>query len=646
MGRPKHARLAPASLDPLQRFRLLEACDGVLGMRLHALVAGLRTGRPVVGLAYDPKVTALMEAAGVGQAAVPPGEWTAEAIGGALAGMDARGGDRLESRQSPPTPSADLAIELIRRGPREAPADTALARRLGIERVREGLRLETELGLQVVRLGQMAEQAALQREDARRVQDYLVAERNRIEYDYWALQGSFGVDLMRRYWRFLAMLAPDGSRRRMLYRMGHRVLRRALSLISLPLGPSAMGRRPQGSGGLLQTGGGLTGPGRQTGSLDARFDLARFYSDRRSTYPAVARAVIFSATQLIESEGQRPTNLAFELAKMGIPVVFCYWRWDRSPWTVQERLAEGIFQFPMDLAAQVPGDLFPPAAGPSLVLFEFPHPDLFRVEATAHASGWVTIYEAIDDWEGFHRVGQAGWYDRAFEGHLAATSDLVCAVNDRLAERMIGLGAREVEVIPNGVPSGIAKVTTERLLPRGDVTVGYFGHLSSSWFDWPLIRSAANARPKWRWYIIGYGADQNLTAVPDNVAVLGKVPQRDLASYAANWDVGVVPFRTGRVASSADAIKIYEYMAMGLPAVVVGAPLPSMPDGLALQARNSEEFLSQIEAAAATKESLRDERIAFGVSSSWENRGHQVLGKVESMAQRVGEKLCVFPTPP
>jgi polysaccharide pyruvyl transferase WcaK-like protein len=90
MERGGQAALVPDGLDPLQRFRLLEGCDAVLGMRLHAVIAALRGGVPVVGLAYDPKVAALMEASGLGGACLGPEGWQREWIAAALRAATAR----------------------------------------------------------------------------------------------------------------------------------------------------------------------------------------------------------------------------------------------------------------------------------------------------------------------------------------------------------------------------------------------------------------------------------------------------------------------------------------------------------------------------------------------------------------------------
>jgi len=637
MKRGTSARILSEGLGFLGVNDALGGCDLVLGMRLHSLVAATRECVPAVALAYDPKIQAFMVDSGMDEFCLPMRGIQAEVLSARLTcALDNAVRLRLESRIARDKmnvraeESVEKALRLV--GERKSFVGSGL---LG-EALAMYSRLPQEAKAQL-----RANQADL--EGVRKQRDYLVADRHRMEYDYAALRGSFGVKLIRRYWRWLGKLAPEGSRRRVAYRVLHPFLRGGLELLSRPLGLDRGGQASQDHEATWEsyTAGQLGGL--EPGVLDARLALMQFGAQAVSLHPTISSVVFFSATQLIESEGQRPTNLAFEFAKAGIPVVFCNWRWDKTPWTVQDRLTEGILQFPMDLAVHGPSQLFRRCfRRPGVVVFEFPHPDLFHVAATAHASGWVTVYDVIDDWDGFHSVQQASWYEQGFEQHLLVTSDLVLGVNDTLIERIRGLGRAEVDLVPNGLPSSIGRVRLPRVLPRGELTVGYFGHLTSSWFDWDLVIGAAKARPEWVWHIIGYGADRDLTNLPQNVILMGKVKQEDLASYAANWDVGLIPFKKGRLASGADAIKLYEYMAMGLPVVAVGAPVPATAAGLALEASSGTELILTIEAAASTKERLKEARLSFAAKSSWRSRSDQILDLIESRAQRIGEKLSLF----
>jgi glycosyltransferase involved in cell wall biosynthesis len=231
-----------------------------------------------------------------------------------------------------------------------------------------------------------------------------------------------------------------------------------------------------------------------------------------------------------------------------------------------------------------------------------------------------------------------------FERHLASAADAVFAVTPLLAERLRALGAAEAEVLPNGLLPEIAEVGAPVSAPGGEVTVGYFGHLTAAWFDWELVAGAARARPTWKFELIGYGGAPE-SELPGNVVLLGPRPHRDLAAYAARWDVGIVPFKPGRLAASADPIKTYEYLAMGLPVVVTGVLPPPGGEAFLRRADDLEGFLAALteEAEAArSRPEAAAERRAFAATCTWAARVDALLAALARRGQRVGEKEELF----
>lgn len=77
--------VVPRSWEAASRFWLCAAADLTVGMRLHACIGALRGGRRPLGLAYDPKVAALFDELGEGEAAREPGAWTASDLAAAIA---------------------------------------------------------------------------------------------------------------------------------------------------------------------------------------------------------------------------------------------------------------------------------------------------------------------------------------------------------------------------------------------------------------------------------------------------------------------------------------------------------------------------------------------------------------------------------
>ncbi|HKV10302.1 MAG TPA: glycosyltransferase, partial [Thermoanaerobaculia bacterium] len=446
------------------------------------------------------------------------------------------------------------------------------------------------------------------------------------------VEGTIAYRLLTRFWALMRLLFPEGSRRRALYRG----VRRAVGRL---VGKGASAPSAAGGGGAGEAAAGAA----QAVMPDPRSDLLHFEDQVRHS-GATRVVALFSATQLLESEGQRPTQLALTLSRRGIPVVFVYWRWWDHEWIPQNRLGEGIVQIPIDVIAKQPEMLTSAFRGlEKIALFEFPWPGFFETLAAASSAGWITLYDVLDDWEEFHRVGQAIWYDEEFERHMIGASDAVFAINEVLAGRIRSLGGDGVEIVGNGLKPGLEAVREAKPLERGEITVGYFGYLAGAWFDWELIAEAARLRPSWRFYLIGYGGSPDGVRLPDTVHLLGKQPQRDLAAYAANWDVAIIPFKPDRLAAGADPIKTYEYLAMGLPVVATGVYPPSGGEAFVLRAEGAQGFVRALEEAAGRKEpGEADSRRAFAASCTWDHRLDALLATVEQGRQRVGEKRALF----
>lgn len=613
------AVLVERSLAPAELAGLLGRCGRVLAMRYHAALFSLAAGVPVAALAYDPKVSSLLAGAGLSALALPPERWTAGAIAAVLETTgEAREKGKLagfqEEMRRRAGRSAALAIEVLDRGVGEPSEGRRLTFEVAAGKALSAFRLEGELG-----------KAKQERDALREQRDRLRAERNDLAHRLEEVEGTVAYRLVSRFWRLMGRLFPEGSRRRTLYRGVRGLAARMLGMRRPPVTAEASGGPPP----------------------DLRADLLAL-EDRARASGARRVVAIFSATQLLESEGQRPTQLALTLARRGIPVIFVYWRWWEHEWCPQDRLEEGIVQVPIDVVAKSPEVVTGAFEGMErIALFEFPWPGFFETLATASSAGWITVYDVLDDWEEFHRVGQAVWYDEELERHMIGATDAVFAINEVLAGRIRGLGGEAVEVVGNGLKPGLEVVHEPRPLGRGEITVGYFGYLAGAWFDWELIAEAARRRPSWRFYLIGYGGSPEGIDLPETVSLLGKQPQGDLAAYAANWDVAVIPFKPDRLAAGADPIKTYEYLAMGLPVVATGVHPPAGGEAFVTRAEGVEAFVRAIEAAAAGEDPGEvAARRAFAAACTWDHRLDAILGSLAAGRQRVAEKRALFGAPP
>jgi len=645
---PGRAILVERRLAPQELAGLVGRCSRVLAMRYHAALFALAAEMPVAALAYDPKVVALFSVAGLADLALPPENWRAEAVAAVLEGArrPAAGfGGEMKRRAAR---SADLAIEILETERPTSFAAHQLLGELAADKAVAAFRLEVESALLRKELAaRIAESDRLQasaRESLQAVElekaglrqqrDLILAERNDLDRRLTAFERTLAYRLMSKFWRLMRRVFPAGSRRHKLYRRARRGVARLLGAVD-PAGSDAAWR--EGTGGAK-----ASSPAAEQGP-DFRADLLAFEERVRESGlgPVVA---IFSATQLLESEGQRPTQLALALARRGVPVVFVYWRWWDNEWRPQDRLADGIVQIPIDVVTKQPEMLTAAFEGSErIALFEFPHPGFFATLSAANSAGWITVYDVLDDWEEFQRVGQAIWYDEEYERHQIGASDALFAVNGSLAGRIRELGGAAVEVLGNGLKPGIEALREPRPLVRGELTVGYFGYLAGAWFDWELIAAAAGRRPAWRFYLIGYGGSPEGVKLPPNVELLGKQPQTDLAAFAANWDVAVIPFKPDRLAAGADPIKTYEYLAMGLPVVATGVYPPAGGEAFVVHTEGVENFVREIERAAGrgTGEEI-DARRAFAAGCTWDHRVGELLAALAAGRQRVAEKRALL----
>jgi glycosyltransferase involved in cell wall biosynthesis len=173
------------------------------------------------------------------------------------------------------------------------------------------------------------------------------------------------------------------------------------------------------------------------------------------------------------------------------------------------------------------------------------------------------------------------------------------------------------------VPSEIASIPRPRL--------GYFGAIEPWLVDQELITRAASERPSWQWVFIGNRSrGLDIEKLP-NTHFLPAVKYDDLPSYAAGFDVCVLPWETEKTFTSyGSAIKVREYLATGKPVVI--SPLPeyeSMKDVLRV-ARSRDEFFRLVAEAIDEKNPAAvRKRQSSVMDGTWDARAEWVSNLIE-----------------
>jgi glycosyltransferase involved in cell wall biosynthesis len=110
-------------------------------------------------------------------------------------------------------------------------------------------------------------------------------------------------------------------------------------------------------------------------------------------------------------------------------------------------------------------------------------------------------------------------------------------------------------------------------VPPGKV-LGFFGTLSN-WLDYDLIAAVAKACPDWELHFVGKVdyLPADFTTLP-NVRLFPAVPFRELPRIISSWRAAWVPFQLNSLTRGVNPLKIWEYLAAGLP--THSTPLPEV----------------------------------------------------------------------
>lgn len=216
-------------------------------------------------------------------------------------------------------------------------------------------------------------------------------------------------------------------------------------------------------------------------------------------------------------------------------------------------------------------------------------------------------------------------------------ADSVFVCSDRLLSLVQGAHSR-VHVVRNAAEyEHFAPVAQDVIKPHGDLAVegpviGFIGAIAT-WVDIQLIRRMALRRPGWIIAMIGkVTTDVTSLSTCSNVLFLGEKPYEVLPRYMAAFDVAIVPFQVRNMTHSANPIKMYEYLAAGLP--VVATPIAECRglEPLVYTAGDSRGFIHAIEKAIPERrnEDMVNRRLGFASQNTWENRARDIVAAIDA----------------
>ena len=346
-------------------------------------------------------------------------------------------------------------------------------------------------------------------------------------------------------------------------------------------------------------------------------------------------AILPSAFEFDEVYNQRTINLAKYLAVEGYAVIYVAWQWQKDE--VLEKsyqcFLNKIYQVPLFDFLETQLDMLDGLQDKKYII-TFPAKPFYDLIPNLRTMGFAVVYDNMDEWEEFHLTGEAPWYSREIEEAIILNADAIFCVSQPLKEKFEFLRS-DIVVNGNGYDEKISKYKGIALKQRSEdekIHVGYFGHMTKSWFDWDTVFKLAEQENVCL-HLIGYGADEAILEKMktfSNINYYGKVHPSELHVYVRKWHIGLIPFKQSKLSVAVDPIKIYEYIYFGLPTVSTGIPhLDSYP--LVTHCENTDQVIkatNSIYADLLQGKELAADLETFLTDTQWNMRFKAMLNEV------------------
>jgi glycosyltransferase involved in cell wall biosynthesis len=252
----------------------------------------------------------------------------------------------------------------------------------------------------------------------------------------------------------------------------------------------------------------------------------------------------------------------------------------------------------------------------------------------------LVVYHCVDDIAAQERIDTASF--RAAEARFAARADLVLASAPALAERLRRISGNvldapnvaDTELFSKALEAGtldpeMAALPTPRIV--------FTGAIVAMKLDLTLLADLARLRQSWSFALVGPigpgepHTDISAIVAEPNIHLLGPRTYAELPDVLRAADAGLIPYAQNALTESIFPMKVYEYLAAGLP--VVATPLPALAEVVDVATAPDAQCFAELldEVLAEDNPDRRTERSRAAASHSWDRRLEEIAAAIDAL---------------